>query len=145
MPPTAQIQFFPTVPLHYLQAAWCMQYHLPPLMPCCVEWMPAPFVSLYYGIQLIICYGSLQQVWKDLDCPAMKLRTMEITAKNAHLDTVPVDSLGASSLDSAYCALPTSWSPTSNASYVFPSNSWHVCKGIHSNSSIASAFALVLR
>lgn len=39
-----------------------------------VEWMPAPFGSLYYGIQLIICSGSLQQVWKDLDCPAVKLR-----------------------------------------------------------------------
>lgn len=38
------------------------------------EWMPAPFRSLYYGIQLIICSGSLQQVWKDLDCPAVKLR-----------------------------------------------------------------------
>lgn len=38
------------------------------------EWMPAPFRSLYYDIQLIICSGSLQQVWKDLDCPAVKLR-----------------------------------------------------------------------
>lgn len=36
--------------------------------------MPAPFRTLYYGIQLIICSGSLQQVWKDLDCPAVKLR-----------------------------------------------------------------------
>lgn len=73
MPPTALIQMFPNVPLHYLQDTSRMWHHLPSSTAYSVEWMPAPFRSPYYGIQLIICSGSLQQVWKDLDCPAVKL------------------------------------------------------------------------
>lgn len=99
------------------------------------------FTMVSSSSSALVHFSRCEKTWTAL---LWSLETMEITAKNAHLDTVPVDSLRASSLELSYCTLPMSWSPTSIASYFFPSNSWHVCKGIHSNSSIAPAFALVL-
>lgn len=56
----------------------------------------------------VVHFSRCEKAWTAL---LWSLETLEITAKNAHLDTVPVDSLRASPLESARCTLPMSWSP----------------------------------